>query len=544
MPGDSTSRAETGLASREEIRDWLVEHVAAKLGVARDTIALDLPFERFGLDSIDAVELAGMLATRLGRELPETLLYEHSTLDRLAEHLDATSSASGTPIRRPLRRPARDSEPIAVIGIGCRFPGAAGSDELWALLSDGRDAIRELPEGRFGVDQDALIESYARTTAPRYGAFLDDVASFDAGFFNISPREGVAIDPQHRLLLEVAHEALEDAAEPPQRLAGSQTGVFVGAGMSDYAHLLMRLPELPEGYAATGTAASAAAGRVSYAFDLRGPSLSVDAACAASLYAVHLACQSLQAGECDMAIAAGTNALLIPEPSLLLDRLGMLAPDGRCKAFDAAADGYVRGEGVGAVVLKPLEAAYRAGNPIYGLIRGSAANSDGRSNGFTAPNRQAQEAVVAAALERAGVRPEEIRYVETQGTGTRLGDAIEVGALSAVLGRGRSVGRRCAIGSVKTNLGHLEGAAGVASLVKVLLMLCRQAAPATLNHHVPNPALSIRGCPLRVQDTLEDWPAEGTRSLVGVSAFGFSGTNVHAIVEEPPAGLAPISMGA
>lgn len=528
--------------SREEILGWLVERLAAKLGVAHAEIALDVPFERFGLDSVDAVELAGTLSTGLGRELPETLLYEHSTLDHLAEQLSADCRAPAERNRRSTPRRAVDGEPIAVVGIGCRFPGASGTKELWSLLSEGRDAVRELPDGRFGPDQDDLIRMQARTAAPRFGAFLEDVTSFDAGFFSITPREGVTIDPQHRLLLEVSHEALEDAAEPPGRLAGTRAGVFVGTGTSDYAHLLMRLAHLPEGYAATGTAPSAAAGRVSYAFDLRGPSLSVDAACASSLYAVHLACQALRAEECDMAIAAGTNALLIPEPSLLLDRLGMLAPDGRCKAFDASADGYVRGEGVGAVVLKPLDAAYRAGNPIYGLLRGSAANSDGRTNGFSAPSRQAQEAVVADALERAGVQPAAVQYVETQGTGTRLGDAIEVTALGGVLGPGRSVGRRCSIGSVKTNLGHLEGAAGVASLVKVLLALCRRAVPPTLNYRIPNPALKTRSCPLRVQDRLESWPVEGSRAIAGVSAFGFSGTNVHAVVEEPPEGLAPVSM--
>jgi phthiocerol/phenolphthiocerol synthesis type-I polyketide synthase C len=523
--------------------EWLAAHLERRLGVDRERITLDASFEELGLDSADAVEVAGALGSLLGRDLPETLLYDHSSIARLAAHLsdEDTGAARERPAAVSRHRPAASEKAgaIAVIGLGCRFPGASGPDEYWALLSEGRSSVGELPEGRFGPDQDELIRTRARTAAPRYGAFLDGVTDFDAEFFRISPREAVAIDPQQRLLLEVCQEALEDACEPPGGLAGTSTGVFVGTGASDYSHLLLRMPELPEGYAATGTAPSAAAGRLSYAFDLRGPSVALDAACATSLFAVHLACQSLRAGECDTAIAGGANALLMAEPSLVLDRLGMLAPDGRCKAFDARGDGYVRGEGAGVVVLKPLDDAYRDGNPVYGLIRGSAANADGRTNGLSAPSAESQESVVGHALARAGVRAHEIRYVETQGTGTRLGDAVEASALTAAVGRGRSVGRRCAIGSVKTNLGHLEAAAGAASLAKVLLALCRRALPPTLNFEVPNPVLQARACALRVQDGLDSWPRGPGRNVAGVSAFGFSGTNVHVVVEEAPDGLAP-----
>jgi acyl transferase domain-containing protein len=349
----------------------------------------------------------------------------------------------------------------------------------------------------------------------------------------------VTIDPQQRMLLEVCYEALDDAYEPAGRLAGSNAGVFVGGGAGDYSHVLMRQPELPEGYAATGTAPSVAAGRVSYAFDLHGPSMVIDAACASSLYAVHLACQSLRLGECALAIAAGANALLIPEPTLILDRLGMLSPEGSCKAFDARADGYVRSEGAGAIVLKPLQAAYEDGNPIYCVIRGGATNSDGRTNGLSAPSRRYQEAVVRDALRQAGVQPHEVSYVETQGTGTRLGDAVEASALNAVVGTGRSVAQRCPIGSIKTNLGHLEAAAGIASLIKTALALRHRALPPTIHYEVPNPVLEARTCALRVQRELDQWTAGPGPLIAGVSAFGFSGTNVHMVVEQAPQGLAP-----
>ena len=531
--------------AREAIVEWLLDRLARELGVPRASIAVDAPFEEYGLDSVQAVTIAGELGARLERELSDALLYDYATVAKVADHLAGARTASraaaaaGGRSGAATARPNPSDDAIAVVGLACRFPGARGPDELWSLLSDGRHAIDELPRGRFGAGQEEYLDAHARTTAPRYGGFLDDVADFDAAFFRIAPREAVAMDPQQRMLLEVCHEAFDDAFEPPARLADTTAGVFVGTSTNDYAHLLLRLGELPEGYVATGTAASAAAGRVSYALDLRGPAIAVDAACASSLYAVHLACQHLRAGECSIALAAGANAMLIPEPSLMLDRLGMLAPDGRCKAFDARGDGYVRGEGAGAVVLKPLEDAYRDGNPVYCVIRGSAVNSNGRTNGLTAPSGPAQRRVVSAALERAGVRGSDVSYVEMQGTGTRLGDAIEAQALSAVLGQGRSVGRRCAIGSIKTNIGHLEAAAGVASLIKAALSVTHRRLPPSLNYEIPNPALASRTCALRVQDRADDWPRG--RALAGVSAFGFSGTNVHAIVEEAPDGLAPVS---
>jgi phthiocerol/phenolphthiocerol synthesis type-I polyketide synthase C len=533
------------VAGRRAVVDWLSTWLARKLKIAREDIGLETPFSEYGLDSLGAIEIAGELAQWLGRDLPETLLYEHTTITQLADHLaDATRGRADrvSGFGWSTLRIVSDiqDESIAVVGLSCRFPAAEGPEAFWSLLCEGRDGIREVPPDRYGPSQDEAIRLNSRTNAPRFGGFLDDVAAFDAAFFNISPREAVTIDPQQRMLLEVCYEALEDSCEPPRRIAGSNAGVFVGIGASDYSHLLMDLPELPEGYAATGTAPSVAAGRISYAFDLHGPSVAVDAACASSLYAVHLACQSLRLGECALAIAAGANALLIPEPTLILDRLGMLSPDGHCKAFDARADGYVRSEGAGATVLKPLRAAIEDGNPVYCVIRGGAVNSDGRSNGLSAPNRGAQERVIADALGRAGVRPNEVRYVETQGTGTRLGDAVEASALNAAIRAGRSVGQHCLIGSVKTNVGHLEAAAGIASLIKTALALTHRALPATLNYESPNSVLQAGTCALRVQKQLDVWPQGPGRLTAGVSAFGFSGTNVHIVVQEAPNGLAPV----
>ena len=545
-PPRSIERTKDGSVDerRMALIDWLSTWLAHKLSIAREDIGLETPFNEYGLDSLGAIEIAGELGQWLGRELPETLLYEHTTITKLADHLAGAGTGHVDRVTSPGWATARTllngrSESIAVVGLSCRFPAAESPEAFWSLLCEGRDGIREVPPDRYGPSQDETIRVYARTNAPRYGGFLEEVTAFDAAFFDISPREAVTIDPQQRMLLEVCYEALEDSCEPPRRLAGTNAGVFVGVGASDYSHLLMGLPELPEGYAATGTAPSVAAGRISYAFDLHGPSVVVDAACASSLYAVHLACQSLRLGECTLAIAAAANALLIPEPTLILDRLGMLSPDGHCKAFDARADGYVRSEGAGAVVLKPLRCAIEDGNPVYCVIRGGAVNSDGRSNGLSAPNRSAQEWVIAEALGRAGVPPQEVRYVETQGTGTRLGDAVEASALSAVVGTGRSVGQHCQIGSVKTNLGHLEAAAGIASLIKTALALSHRALPPTLNYESPNAVLQAGTCALRVQQQLDVWPRGPGSLIAGVSAFGFSGTNVHIVVQEAPDGLAP-----
>ncbi len=434
------------------------------------------------------------------------------------------------------RRLAGGLEPIAVVGIGCRFPGGVvDADSYWALLSGGVDAIREVPPDRWDLeayydpDPEAPGKMYTR-----WGGFLDDLASFDAAFFGISGREALSMDPQQRLLLEVAWEALEDAGLAADRLAGTETGVFVGSGQNEYARVLEAARADPEEigpYLGTGNATSVAAGRLSYVLGLRGPSLVVDTACSSSLVAAHLACLSLRAGECRLALAGGVNAILAPEVTLHFCRARMMAADGRCKTFDRSADGYVRGEGCGLVVLKRLADALADGDRVRAVIAGSAVNQDGRSAGLTAPNGLAQEAVIRKALAAAGVEGRDVGYVEAHGTGTALGDPIEIQALAAALGPDRPP---LAVGSVKTNIGHLEAAAGVAALVKAVLALEREEIPPHLHFREPNPHLAWERLPITVPTRRTPWPRGETRRFAGVSSFGFSGTNAHLVVAEAP----------
>jgi acyl transferase domain-containing protein/acyl carrier protein len=428
--------------------------------------------------------------------------------------------------------------PIAIVGMGCRLPGGVATPEaFWALLSQGRDVIREVPADRWSIDDyyDPDPDAPGRMNT-RGGGFLDDIRGFDAAFFGISPREAASMDPQQRILLEVAWEALEHAGIDPSSLGGSPTGVFVGVCTSDYYRRTMAgIPQLGDAYIATGNAASVVSGRVSYVLGLRGPSVSVDTACSSSLVAVHLACQSLQLGESRLALAGGVNVICSPETTILLSKAHMMAPDARCKAFDARADGFVRGEGCGLVVLKRLGDAIADGDRILALIRGWAVNQDGRSSGITAPNAPSQEAVIRAALASAGVDPGEVGYIEAHGTGTSLGDPIEARALGAVFGATRNDGNRTlVVGSVKTNIGHLEAAAGVAGLIKVVLTLQHRWIPPHLHFETPSPYIDWDQSPLRIPREGCDWPGGFARRLAGVSSFGFSGTNAHVLVEEVP----------
>ncbi|MCD0450493.1 thioester reductase domain-containing protein [Actinocorallia sp. API 0066] len=425
------------------------------------------------------------------------------------------------------------TEPVAVVGVGCRLPGGVvDADSFWDLLASGRSGIGEVPADRwdlgvyFDPDPDAPGRMYAR-----HGGFLPDVRGFDAGLFGIPPREAVGMDPQHRLVLEVVWEALEHAGIAPDSLRGSRTGMFVGMGGSDYERLGLRSQAVIDGYAATGSAVNFAANRVSYALGLEGPSLVVDTACSSSLVALHLAVQALRAGECDLAIVAGVNLLLAPDTSVALSKSRMLSPTGQCHTFDASADGYVRGEGCGAVVLRRASAARDAGDDVLALVRGTAVNQDGRSSGITVPNAAAQRAVVRRALSVAGVAPGDVGYVEAHGTGTPLGDPIEVRALATVLGEGRE--RPLALGSVKTNIGHLEAAAGIAGLIKAILVARQGKIPPHLNLATPNPHVAWEDLPVHVPTELTDWPDE--RRVVGVSSFGFGGTNAHVVLENAPA---------
>ncbi len=435
-----------------------------------------------------------------------------------------------------MKLPGRpDREPVAIIGIGCRLPGGAdGPDSFWRLLREGVDAIGEVPPERWDLaafyDEDPAAPGKMNT---RWGGFLERIDGFDASFFGISPREAAPMDPQQRLLLEVTWEALEDAGQVRDSLAGTPVGVFIGISTFDYGALQLGDPRrVVDGYLNTGSALSIAANRISYFFDFRGPSMAIDTACSSSLVATHLACQSLWSGESTLAVAGGVNLILSPAVTIGFSKLKAMAPDGRCKAFDARSDGFVRSEGAGVVVLKPLASALRDGDPIYALIRGAAINQDGRTNGLIAPNGLSQEALLRRTLAEAGVAPADVSYVEAHGTGTALGDPIEMMALGKVLAAERALGRKCAVGSVKTNLGHLEAAAGVAGLIKLALSLKHGEIPPSLHFHEPNPYIPFDELPLYVQTSLTPWPRTGPR-LACVSSFGFGGTNACAVLEGP-----------
>lgn len=433
---------------------------------------------------------------------------------------------------------SREPEPIAIIGAGCRFPGDIDSPAAyWRLLRDGAQAVGEIPAERW--DADAYFDPQPNTPGKmftRAGAFLEQVDLFDPQFFGIAPREATSLDPQQRLLLEIAWEALENAGQAPDKLANSPTGVFVGVVSNDYAQLQIQLDDatLFDAYHASGSAHSMASGRLSYVLGLMGPSMSIDTACSSSLVAVHQACQSLIAGECQMALAGGVNLILSPVNNITFCQSEMLSPEGLCKSFAAGADGFVHGEGCGIVVLKRLADALRDGDRIDAVVRGSAVNQDGPSSGITAPNGPAQEAVISTALEHAGVDPAAVSYVEAHGTATPLGDPIEALALGAVYGRGRPEDQPLRIGSVKTNIGHLSAAAGVAGLIKLVLALKAKQIPPHLHFEEPSPHIPWARLPLEVVTELSPWTTAGEARIAGVSSFGFSGTNVHLIVGEAP----------
>ena len=429
-----------------------------------------------------------------------------------------------------------DAEPIAVTGMSCRFPGGANNPLLfWRLLEVGQDAISEVPASRWDVaksyDPDPAAPGRMVT---RHGGFLDRIDGFDCEFFGITPREAACMDPQQRLLLEVVWEALEDGGHATDDLAGSRSGVFVGISTADYANLQFSHPESIDAYASTGNAHSIVANRISYVLDLRGPSLAIDTACSSSLVAVHLACRSLRTMECDLAIAGGVNLILSPGWTISFSKFGMMSPDGRCKTFDARANGFVRGEGIGAVTLRRLSDAIADGDPILALIRGSAVNQDGQSNGLTAPNLLAQQAVIRQALAAAHVPASLISYVETHGTGTALGDPIEVSALAEVIGAAESTAKQCALGSVKTNIGHLEAAAGIAGLIKVVLALRHAAIPRNLHFERLNPHIRLQGTRFTIPTETQPWVANGSSRFAAISSFGFGGTNAHVVLEEAP----------
>ncbi len=448
------------------------------------------------------------------------------TLQRMKARLDVLE-----------KHEVRRTEPIAIIGVGCRFPGGVNDlASYWDLLANGVDAIREIPADRW----DAAAYYNADPDAPgqmntRWGGFLDQIDQFDPEFFGIAPREARKMDPQQRLLLEVAIEALEHAGQPQDRLVNSRTGVFIGVTLSDYLQLQADIdPSEIDAYRLTGNVLNATAGRISYLLGLQGPTIALDTACSSSLVSVHLAVQSLRSGECEMALAGGVNAVLSPEWTITLSKNRMLSPTGRCHTFDASADGLVRGEGCGLIVLKRLSDAQAAGDNILGLIRGSAINHDGPKSGFTVPNKLAQQAVIKDALANAGASPLDIGYVEAHGTGTSLGDPIEVRALAAALGEGRTEEQALVLGSVKTNIGHLESAAGIAGLIKALLCLQHRQIPPHLHLQQPSPFIGWDEMPMIVPTAMRAWQAGSHGQLAGTSSFGASGTNAHVILAAAP----------
>lgn len=436
-------------------------------------------------------------------------------------------------------RPSVVHEPLAIIGIGCHFPGGATSPQaFWDLLCAGTDATREVPDDRWDVRKFYDPESKKSGKMNTFrGGYLERIDLFDAQFFGISPREAMWLDPQQRLLLQVAWEALEDGGQVADQLIDSDTGVFIGGFTLDY-QLLQNFGvysryEL-QTHSATGMMMTMLANRISYVFGFHGPSMAVDTACSGSLVALHLACQSIWNGECSLALAGGSNVMIAPTMTIAESKGGFLSPDGRCKTFDAAANGYARGEGAGIVLIKPLSRAQADGDQIYALIRGTAVTQDGHTNGITVPNQMAQEAVMRAAYRKAGILPQQIQYVEAHGTGTPVGDPIEARAIGAVLSEGRPVDEQCIVGSVKTNIGHLEAAAGVAGIVKTALALKHGQIPPHLHFHTPNPDITFDKLQLRVPTTLENWPATDGPRYAGVNSFGFGGTNAHIVLQEAP----------
>jgi phthiocerol/phenolphthiocerol synthesis type-I polyketide synthase D len=515
--------------SASELERWLADAVGDRCGFAADEVEVDRPLVDYGLSSRDAVELAGRLEDLLERTLPSTLVWDHPTIRRLAAAL--------LPERTVERRTGgerRAEEPVAVIGLGCRLPGdVTGPEDFWRLLARGTDAVGELPAGRW-LEPEAAVDAEVLERTTRAGGFLGDIAGFDAEFFAISPREARRIDPQQRMILEVGWEALEHAGISPASLAGSATGVFVGVSAGEYgARSLAALAEV-DAWSGTGGALSVAANRLSYALDLRGPSVAVDTACSSSLVAVHLGMQSLRAGESDLVLAAGANLLLGPAVTAAFHEMGVISPTGRCQPFSASADGIVRAEGAGVVVLKRLADATRDGDRVLAVLRGSAVNQDGRSNGITAPNVEAQEDLLRLAYRSARLDPSDVDYVEAHGTGTLLGDPIEARALGTVLGAGRSASGPLLVGSVKSNLGHLEAAAGIVGLIKLVLAVGRRRIPASLHYTEHHPHIDFEALGLSVADRAIDWPHDGRPARGGVSAFGFGGTNAHVVVEEAP----------
>ncbi|MGD1808021.1 SDR family NAD(P)-dependent oxidoreductase [Dapis sp. BLCC M126] len=543
------AKLETALL--EERQEILTEHirgqVAQILGLSSSQLPKNLGFMEMGMDSLMTVELKNRLQNQLRTTLSETIAIEYPTIAKLSSYiieeligwktteLEASLSQENQETKLEMMESSR-SEAIAIIGIGCRFPGNANTPEsFWELLSNGKDSVKEIPLERWDLDYyyDPNPETPGKMYI-RHAALVDQVDRFDPIFFSISGREAHSLDPQQRLILEVTWEALERGGINPQQLENTQTGVFLGIGQNDYANLGLNQVEDVSPYDVTGNTFCFAAGRLSYFLGLQGPSMAIDTACSSSLVALHEACQSLRQGESNLALAGGVQLILSPQVTTGLSRTKALSPDGKCKTFDAAADGYGRGEGCGIVVLKRLSDALKDGDNICAVIRGSAVNHDGPSGGLTVPNKLAQEKLIQQALKAAKVEPLQVSYVEAHGTGTSLGDPMEVRALASVFEQGRDRENPLHIASVKTNIGHLEPAAGIAGVIKVVLQLQHQKIAPHLNFANPNPYIDWENMPFKVPTQLTPWLSSEEKRVAGVSSFGMSGTNAHIVLEEAP----------
>ena len=524
----------------EQLREWLRQWVIKTTGLPAEEITDDKPMQSFGLSSRDVVILSGELENLLDKQLDATIAYQYPTIQALAQQLlaggpglGAQGERAGAAHNSRTAHATSATDPsvhdIAVVGMAARYPGAPNLTEMWRLLVEGRDGIGPLPIGRWSEYANDPVMSRRMEEVNLTGGYLEDISAFDAEFFGLSPLETVNVDPQQRLVLELTWEALENARIPANTLRGKPVGVYVGSSNNDYGMLITADPAEAHPYALTGTASSIIANRVSYVYDFRGPSISVDTACSSSLVSVHQAVRDLREHNADVALAGGVNILAAPWVSTAFGELGVFSPTGKIRAFSDDADGFVRSDGAGMLVLKRVSDALADGDTILAVIKGSAINSDGHSNGLTAPNPEAQVDVLQRAYADAGVDPSQVDYVEAHGTGTILGDPIEATALGAVLGANRTPATPTLLGSAKTNFGHTESAAGAAGLIKVVLAMQHNVLPPSLNFTEPNRYINFDAEHLEVVADPREWPEYSGTKLAGVSGFGFGGTNATLI---------------